>query len=295
MSGVLQRILIWAKTYPKLSNRHRETVCTGGSTEDGLPVRIYPVPMRYLPELHRYRLYDWIEAPLAPSNKDARPESYKITDPRKIKIISHVDSKRGWLKRRELIFQNRSWHFECVQDLKLAQKRAKVSMGLVRVGKVEWVKLVKKGEPARNEHNEKLKELLARNSFLSGGLEAQRNLEFLPFSVRIGWKCSRLLGPEACSGHSATIMDWGLGELGRREGAQKALAKAKEITDLGRNDLYFFMGNLKARPHVFGIVGMFYPNRAAVQEYPLHPGLWDSSESAVLPRAPGDGPQIPLL
>jgi hypothetical protein len=64
MAGKATRVLIWGKTYPELSNQHRETVCTGGCTEDGRPIRIYPVPLRYLPEMTRYSLYHWIEAPL---------------------------------------------------------------------------------------------------------------------------------------------------------------------------------------------------------------------------------------
>src|SRR6266567_8148955 len=32
-----KKILIWGKTYPELSIKHLETVCTGGVTEDGAP------------------------------------------------------------------------------------------------------------------------------------------------------------------------------------------------------------------------------------------------------------------
>ena len=33
------RVLIWGKTYPELSNKYTETVCTGGVLEDGRPIR----------------------------------------------------------------------------------------------------------------------------------------------------------------------------------------------------------------------------------------------------------------
>ena len=42
------RVLIWGKTYPELSKKYVETVCTGGVREDGSPIRLYPVPLRYL-------------------------------------------------------------------------------------------------------------------------------------------------------------------------------------------------------------------------------------------------------
>jgi hypothetical protein len=34
-----RRILIWGKTRPELSKKHRETVCTGGVFEDTKSVR----------------------------------------------------------------------------------------------------------------------------------------------------------------------------------------------------------------------------------------------------------------
>lgn len=42
MAYVIHRVLIWTKTYPELSTRYIETVCTAGVLEDGSPVR--PVP-----------------------------------------------------------------------------------------------------------------------------------------------------------------------------------------------------------------------------------------------------------
>ena len=44
------RVLITVKTYPTLSRRYGETVCTAGVREDGSWVRIYPVPFRRLDE-----------------------------------------------------------------------------------------------------------------------------------------------------------------------------------------------------------------------------------------------------
>ena len=43
-----QRVLITVKTYPTLSRKYGETVCTAGVREDGTWVRIYPVPFRRL-------------------------------------------------------------------------------------------------------------------------------------------------------------------------------------------------------------------------------------------------------
>ena len=41
-----ERVLIIVKTYPTLSRKYGETVCTAGLREDGSWMRIYPVPFR---------------------------------------------------------------------------------------------------------------------------------------------------------------------------------------------------------------------------------------------------------
>ena len=41
-------MLIIAKTYPELSAKYGETVCTAAVDETGNPLRLYPIPFRYL-------------------------------------------------------------------------------------------------------------------------------------------------------------------------------------------------------------------------------------------------------
>ncbi|MDD2599832.1 MAG: hypothetical protein PHO37_11490 [Kiritimatiellae bacterium] len=60
----VERILITVKTYPTLSNKYGETVCTAGLREDGNWIRIYPVPFRRIDDLKRYKKYEWIECDL---------------------------------------------------------------------------------------------------------------------------------------------------------------------------------------------------------------------------------------
>lgn len=53
-----ERILITVKTYPTLSRKYGETVCTAGVRPDGSWLRIYPVPFRRLDETEQYRKFD---------------------------------------------------------------------------------------------------------------------------------------------------------------------------------------------------------------------------------------------
>src|SRR5690348_12783983 len=91
------RALIWAKTYPELSSRYAETVCTGAVLEDGQPIRLCPVPFRYLGSEQRYKLYDWITVPASQNSADPRPESYKVRSD-DLGLVGHIGSnpKDGW-------------------------------------------------------------------------------------------------------------------------------------------------------------------------------------------------------
>ena len=44
----VERVLVTVKTYPCLSQKYDELVCTAGLREDGSWIRIYPVPFRKL-------------------------------------------------------------------------------------------------------------------------------------------------------------------------------------------------------------------------------------------------------
>ena len=50
--------LIWAKTYPELTSKYIETVCTAGLLPSAKPLRLYPIPYRYLrDEKEQFKLY----------------------------------------------------------------------------------------------------------------------------------------------------------------------------------------------------------------------------------------------
>ena len=42
----LTRVLITVKTYPTISTKYDELVCTAGFREDGTWIRVYPIPFR---------------------------------------------------------------------------------------------------------------------------------------------------------------------------------------------------------------------------------------------------------
>lgn len=65
----LTKVLITVKTYPTLSKKYGELVCTAGFREDGSWIRIYPIPFRKLEYDQRYKKYQWIEIDLEKTNR----------------------------------------------------------------------------------------------------------------------------------------------------------------------------------------------------------------------------------
>lgn len=258
MSKGLADILVWGKTYPELSARHRETVCTGGClVSSGKPIRLYPISLRYLDTHKQYSLYDIIEVPIAPSSRDARPESRKVTGSA-LKIVKSVPTGGDWLERHKIVFKDTSWHFGCLDRLKAAHERNRTSLGLIPVRTVDAFDVEERPPRERQEHEHKLAQLKEQADFFA---PAAKHLDFLPWRFRMHWQCVA----SDCPGHHGLVLDWGLGELARRQGAEAAVTKMKEIGDPARYDLRLFMGNYKAHPQHFGVVGLWYPKRSNLE------------------------------
>jgi hypothetical protein len=99
----IKKVLITVKTYPTISKKYDELVCTAGLLEDGSWVRIYPLPFRKLDYESRYNKYQWFEAPLERNTADVRPESYKVSDLGKIRLLEKVNTDDEWDERRKII------------------------------------------------------------------------------------------------------------------------------------------------------------------------------------------------
>src|ERR1019366_7373148 len=83
------RILIWGKTYPELSKKYIETVCTAGVLESGKPVRLYPITYRYLND-EQFKLYQWITAGIQKNPNDT--VYIEVRPSRSLAMLSHSTS-----------------------------------------------------------------------------------------------------------------------------------------------------------------------------------------------------------
>ncbi len=98
-----RRVLITVKAYPNPSKTYVETVCSAGIEVDTSQwIRLYPVPFRDLDHPKKFKKYDIIEVKCWKAPDDHRVESYKI-DMDSIKFVSHLDTKRNWESRKNIV------------------------------------------------------------------------------------------------------------------------------------------------------------------------------------------------
>lgn len=101
-----KRIYILVKTYPVISERHSELVCTAGVLEDGSWIRLYPMPFRLLNDDQKYPKYTWVEVEVERNLSDFRLESHRPNIDT-IKVEPRP-TKLDWNARRKIVFKNKT-------------------------------------------------------------------------------------------------------------------------------------------------------------------------------------------
>jgi len=235
-------ILIIVKTYPEISTKYTETVCTGGI--------LVPVANR------GFEKYQWISAEIRKATSDPRPESYNIAEG-SIRLGDVIPPGRDWLVRSSWVLDPGNI-FDSLEDLQSAQSSRNTSMGLIRPARVLGCHIENKSvadiEEAELKKGSVLRQL--------GLFEERKDLEIIPYRFVLHFECDN---PD-CRGHKISILDWEFGQLYRNirksEGwREKIEGKAAEICAEDR-DTHLIMGNMAGRQHTFCILGFFYPPKA---------------------------------
>jgi hypothetical protein len=259
-----ERILITVKTYPTLSTKYGETVCTAGVREDGSWVRLYPVPFRRLGEQERYRKYDWVECSVVRHTADPRPESFRPVDPEELTPVDHVEPSANWRERRRLLLDT-CQVFTNLDELILAAKANRMSLGLFRpidVQRFYW-----KAEDERDWNPKKLKEMRAAHA--QGELfdeeswrKTFRVIPKLPYSFHYRF------ADAAGKVRNLQILDWEIGALywnclrDANGDEISALEKVKATywNKFLEKDLHFYLGTTqqfhRRAPNPWVIIGV---------------------------------------
>ncbi len=259
-----QRILITVKTYPTLSRKYGETVCTAGMREDGSWVRIYPVPFRRLEEKEQYRKFDWLECDLLRHAKDPRPESHHPTDMAQLVPVGHMGTQANWSERRRLILGKATVH-RSLDAMIEGAKANKMSLAVFKPARIKrfiWEDEEREWDPeklaAMRQHHDQ-GELFAEEPWR----ETFRVIPKLPYSFSYRFE------DETGRSSEMQILDWEIGALFwncvKREGGneREALAKvrAKYWGEFMKKDLHFFLGTTQdyhfRAPNPWVIIGVF--------------------------------------
>ena len=208
-----ERVLITVKTYPTLSRKYGETVCTAGVREDGSWVRIYPVPFRRLEEKEQYSKFDWLECDLIRTRSDPRPESRHPADVKQLVPVTHMGTVENWRERRELLLK-KARVYTRLQELIDGAKANTLSLAVFKPTKITgfvWEEEAREWDPAklaemRNQENqgELFSEEAWRKTF--------KVIPKLPYSFSYKF--------EDADGKKSTlqVLDWEIGGFGKGAG-----------------------------------------------------------------------------
>ncbi|HAH51483.1 MAG TPA: hypothetical protein DCL80_09550 [Balneola sp.] len=263
-----EKILITVKTYPTLSGKYDELVCTAGFREDGSWVRIYPIPFRKKSYEEQYSKYDWIEIELTKNTSDFRPESYRpYSHDTEIKIIGNISTgkKRDWAVRKEIVLQ------KVYDDLSILVEEAKDKKTCTSLAVFKPTKILDFFcEEVEREWDKKKIERLKANRDQGRLFENHED----PFEVvnKLPYKFKYRF--EDCKGKQSNMMieDWEIGQLYwnslKRHEGDEGLAiedvRKKYLDDFAKTkDLYFYLGTTQVHHFVgqnpFVIIGTFHP------------------------------------
>lgn len=261
-----RKVLIATKTYPSISMKYRETVCTAGvlldKDENPLQwIRIYPIRFRNLDFDRRYPRWSIISAEIEKNSKDYREESFRIND-ESIRIIRKIDTKNNWEERKKFVLP---LQFLSIQEIKNQGK----SLGIIKPLSIQ--KYYHK--PDERDWNPKQQAIQDQLDLFEPSVE----LEKIPYKFYYNFVS------QDNTSHKFSIIDWEIQELYRKcrksskqiheeDQEKEALEKVKQKLEdefLKKKDLYFIVGNQQRFPNGFMIIGLFYPPKAEFEQLSL--------------------------
>lgn len=272
----LTKVLITVKTYPNLSSKYEELVCTAGFREDGTWIRIYPVPFRKLDYQNRFEKWQWIEIDLVKNTSDFRPESYRPANIEKeIRLLDKVDTKGDWIKRRDLISKI-IW----TNMTKLISSKSEngTSLAILKPTAVKdffWRKCEREWDP------KKMKAIIANRA--QGSLFDEEDTKtFFRVVDKLPYEFSYTFSSEDGIERTLMIEDWELGALywnclkavkGDEEIACRKVKEKYFDYMVHQRDLHFFLGTTRQfhniSPNPFIIIGAYYPPKIDEQQLSL--------------------------
>ena len=247
-----KKILITVKTYPTPARKGIEVSCTGGITEDGEWIRLFPIPFRFLESDQKFRKYQYIEVNVKKSS-DFRPESYQVDIDSLHVVGERLSTKSHWESRKNIVNPLRSPSLCYLQDKR--DRHSHPTLGFYKPRKIEQL-IIREDSPRWSESD--LVRLRQMNFFENSPRE---ELEKIPFKFYYKTLCDE----SDCTGHELSCTDWEMMQAyrnWRREYGpdwERKFRQRFECDMIEKYDTHFFVGTIHIHPASWINVGLFYP------------------------------------
>ncbi|WP_436487928.1 hypothetical protein [Chitinophaga sp. ARDCPP14] len=262
------KVLITVKSYPSVSSHYEEQVSIAGFREDGVFIRIYPIPFSKKTYDEQYQLYDWVELDLERNTRDFRLESFRPVNPdAPVKKTGHLGTEDHWSERKAIVLKNVYRNLSTV-IMEAKHEAFYTSLVVFKPARIlDFVVEETEREWNRNRLNALQEELLR-------GVVAEQPEDPFAAMPKLPYKFSFRFIDDKNEEITLPVEDWQLASLylkslQKQRGADKELKAINEVRkkylhEYARNsDLYFFLGTTQnvhaSARQPFTIVGLFHP------------------------------------
>ena len=261
-----ERVLITVKTYPTLSKKYIELVCTAGFREDGSWIRIYPSPFRFLEGDQKYKKYQWIELDLMKNRADPRPESFTPTNIDDIVVGETMPTKNKWAERKRFILDQNIIYTNRAEIVTGAHAN-EFSLVIFKPTKILDF-MVKKADKDWKVSRKQAAEAALKQGSLFEEVNTGDDFKLMP---KLPYKFSYKFEDDTGKQSTLMIEDWEIGQLFwscmKYCTEEVALQKVREKywDDFAKTkDLHFFLGttlqfHMKNAQNPYVIIGTFHP------------------------------------
>jgi len=261
----LTKIFITVKTYPAISRKYEELVCTAGFREDGTWIRLYPVQFRKKSYAEQYKKYEWIEVDIVKNKSDFRPESYRpVSHDAPINIVGSIPADgKTWDARRQIVLKKVYTNLEKLIE---EAKDKKICTSLAVFKPTEVIDFVWEEVKEREWSKERLVQFTQLNLFESANKKEFKVVRKFPYKFKFIFK------DDAGQISRMMIEDWETcqlywNQLRKYDGDEEKACqdvKNKYFNDFAKKkDLHFFLGTTQVNHYVgknpFIIIGTFHP------------------------------------
>ena len=188
LNWVEKKALIIGRAYPEPSKKHIETVCTGAITDQGELLRLYPIPLRYLEENQKYKLWTYASFLVQKSHDDKRKESFRVKEG-SMKVLSQIESKSEQFSiiKKALVVDRETLHRKYREDW--------TSLGIIEIELIDLEARL----PRKNW--EKERPYMKQPHFFV----EKKPLEQPPITISLKFKCKN--NPQ-CQSHNSRLIAW---------------------------------------------------------------------------------------